>query len=211
MVITYFGVGFLKLQLGDTVIAVNPFGKGSKEKTVRFGANIALVASNAPDYNGVENLQYGEKKPFVISGPGEYEVGGISINGFPSGKGEVLSYENTIYTLTLDGIRMCLLGALHTGELSSETYEGIGEVDLVFVPIAGDTVLGPADAEKLAVSLGAKMIIPTHHSGKGDKQLQQFLKESGSESVEYLDKLTLKRKDLDGLEGAVRVLVAGGA
>jgi L-ascorbate metabolism protein UlaG (beta-lactamase superfamily) len=210
MVITYYGGQFVKLSLGDTVIAFNPFGKGSRYKQIRFGATIGIISTNHPDYNGTDQLSYGEKSPFVISGPGEYEVGGIHVSGFPSkpfGKDKLM---NTIYTLALDGIRVCFLGALSSAEISSETLEGIGEVDLVFVPIAGGEYVTPADANKVAVSMDAKLIIPMMIDGVKDKNLATFLKEAGAESVEAVEKLTIKKKDIEAFEGEVAVLVPQG-
>lgn len=208
MVITYFGGQFVRLTVGDVAVAFNPFSKKSKEKNIRFGSNIALVSLEHPDFNGVENLEHGERKPFVIRGPGEYEVGGIEIMGFPStkpfGPDEL---RNTIYTLTLDGMRVCMLGAMSSPELSSETIEGIGDVDILFVPIAGGELLTPADAEKLSITLDAKLVIPISLSGKDDKNLTTFLKEAGAERVDPIEKLTLKRKDLEGYEGEVAVLL----
>ena len=207
MVITYHGGHFVKISHGDTVIAANPFGKQAKYKPLRFGARIGLVSMNHPEMNGTDNLSYGEKVPFVISGPGEYEIGGISISGFlspkPTGKEGLL---NTIYTIELENMRLCLLGALSSPELSPELFEGIGEVDILFVPIAGGDVLTPSDAGKLAVSLDAKLVIPVAFESAGDKQLKAFLKETGAEDVKPADKLTLKKKDLEGKEGDVIIL-----
>src|SRR3989344_3762714 len=110
MVITYHGGHFVKISHGDTVIAANPFGKQAKYKPLRFGARIGLVSMNHPEMNGTDNLSYGEKVPFVISGPGEYEIGGVSISGFlfpkPTGKEGLL---NTIYTIELEKKRLCFL------------------------------------------------------------------------------------------------------
>lgn len=209
MIITYHGGQFIKIAQGDTVIAANPFGKQSVFKPIRFGARIGLVSMNHPDMNGVENLSHGEKVPFVISGPGEYEIGGITVSGYqspkPVGKDGLL---NTIYTVELEGIRICLLGALPSVELSSELLEGIGEVDILVVPISGGDVLSPADAGKIAVMLDAKLVIPVGYAGSSDKQLKAFLKEAGAEDAKELDKLTLKKKDLEGKEGEVILLEA---
>ena len=198
----------MKISQGDTVVAANPFGKGSSFKPIRFGARIGLVSINHPDYNGVDNLSHGDKVPFIVSGPGEYEIGGITISGFASektyGKEELL---NTIYSIELEGIRICILGAVSSAELKSEQIEGIGEVDIVFVPVGGD-LLSPADAEKIAVTLGAKMVIPLQATGSSEKELKLFLKEAGAEDVKVVDKLTLKKKDLDGKEGEVVLLEA---
>lgn len=207
MIITYHGGQFVKIAQGDTVIAANPFGKQSHVKPIRFAARIGLVSMNHPELNGVENLSHGDKVPFVISGPGEYEIGGVAISGFlspkPVGEAGLL---NTIYTIELDGIRICILGALAGTELSSEIIEGIGEVDILFVPISGGDVLSPSDAGKLAVMLDAKLVIPVDFENKDDKQLKAFLKEAGAEGVAPIEKLTLKKKDLEGKEGEVVVL-----
>ena len=209
MIITYHGGQFVKISQGDTVIAANPFGKNSAFKPIRFGARIGLVSVNHKDYNGVENLSHGDKVPFIVSGPGEYEIGGVAVTGIlaskPFGSDGLF---NTIYTVEMEGIRLCLLGALSHGELSSEQIEGIGEVDILIVPIGGGDLLSPADAEKIAVSLDAKMVIPVAWEDGDEKQLKLFLKEAGAEGLKPLDKLTLKRKDLEGKEGEVVLLEA---
>ena len=207
MIITYHGGQFVKISHGDTVIAANPFGKNSQYKPIRFGARIGLVSVNHPDYNGIENLSHGDKVPFAISGPGEYEVGGITVSGFLSTKGYgEAGLLNTIYAVELEGIRLCFVGALATPELTSEQFEGIGEVDILFVPISGGDLLSPADAEKVAVSLNAKIVIPLCFSDQEDKQLKLFLKEAGVEHISAIDKFTLKKKDLEGKEGDVVLL-----
>ncbi len=84
MVITYYGGDCFKVQFGDTVVAVNPIGKDSSLKAVRFGADIALVGAHDPDYNGIEQVRSAVKEPFVIDGPGEYEIKGVVVKGYPA-------------------------------------------------------------------------------------------------------------------------------
>jgi len=71
MIVTYYGKQYFKIQLGDRTIAYNPIGKDSKEKGSRFGADIVLSSLRHPDFNGADQCAYGERQPFVISGPGE--------------------------------------------------------------------------------------------------------------------------------------------
>ena len=113
MIITYFGKQFFKISQGDLTIAINPVSKDSKvlDKPIRFGSNVVLVTTNHHDYNGVDQVTHGDTIPFVISGPGEYEVGGIFIKGamtetMVDGK----KYINTSYSFSVDGINMCFLG-----------------------------------------------------------------------------------------------------
>ena len=79
MIVTYFGKACFKIQQGETVIAYNPISKDSTSgvKPARFGAQITLSSTHHPEYNGVENTSFGETVPFVIEGPGDYEVKGI--------------------------------------------------------------------------------------------------------------------------------------
>lgn len=208
MIITYQGAEFFKVQFGETVIAFNPISKESKHKTSRFGANIALITAQHPDFNGADQASIGDKAPFVISGPGEYEVRDIFIRGYLSSSLYGLSdgikpMINTIYTLTVDNMRICFLGALSSTELSPETKAAFDDIDILFVPIGGQGVLDPAEAYKFAVKLEPKIIIPMLYD---PASLKTFLKEGDATGVKGIDKLTIKRKDLDGKEGEIVVL-----
>ena len=207
MIITYLGGEFVKVQFGDITLALNPISKDSDLKQSRFGADIVLVSVHNKDFNGIEQVMHGDKKPFAVTGPGEYEIKGVFIKGLPSESkynGENLI--NTIYTISLENMNICFLGALSNHELKNETIEALDDIDILFVPIGGDGVLDPAKAYKLAVSLGAKIIIPIHYGDIGAKDsLKLFLKEAG-ENPEPVSKLTLKKKDLEGKDGDVIVL-----
>ena len=205
MIITYFGKQFFKIQQGEMVLAFNPVSKSSKSGvSAKFGADIALITTNHIDYNGVEQLSHGDRVPFAISGPGDYEVKEIFIKGVMSnselsGK----KYINTIYSLSVDNISIAFLGALSDSEISKEAREAIDGPDILFVPVGGKGLLDAKSSAKLASSLEPKMIIPMDYDSTS---LKAFLKEIGEEKAEVVVKLTLKRKDLEGKEGEVVVL-----
>ena len=187
------------------VLAFNPVSKSSKTGiNAHFGTDIALVTANHPDYNGIEQLSHGEREPFVISGPGDYEIKEIFIKGALS---EALiagkKYINTIYLFTLDGINIAFLGAMSDSELSKESREALNSPDILFIPVGGNGMLDAKAAAKLASSLEPRLIIPMDYDAG---TLKAFLKEIGEEKAEVVDKLTLKRKDLDNKEGEVVVL-----
>jgi len=213
MVISYHGGEFFKVSFGEMTLAFNPISKDSKLKGVRFGADIALITLNHPDFTGAEAVAYGERQPFIISGPGEYEVKGIRVRGFSS----VSSYggegrTNTIYLVTLEGMNLCFLGALGSKKLSAEAREALDEIDVLFVPIGGEGVLDASEAHELAVELEPAIIIPMHYRDDGSlgvkNSLGAFLREEGGKVEKPLEKLTIKKKDLEGKEGEVVVLAA---
>ncbi len=208
MIISHHGGEFIKITFGDTTIAFNPPSKDSDIKASRFGCDIVYVSINHPDMDGASELGRGDKQPFVISGPGEYEVGGIFSIGMPTKSqygGEDMI--NTVYALQFEGMNIVYAGALSDPKIDSEALDQIDSVDILFVPIGGDGVLDAAGAQKLAVALEARVVIPIHFEGVGEKDsLKRFLKEAGAEDAEKMDKYTIKKKDILTLNGEVIVL-----
>lgn len=185
MVITYYGASCFRVQSGETVLAFDPPSKDSEFKSPRFQADVVLVNYNHKDYNGWENLS-GKKEgalPFLIEGPGAYEVAGIYIKGIPSDL-------NTIYVLSMENISICHLGAFAEKNLSPDLKEEIGKIDVLFVPLIEDN---GQKATQISAQLEPKITIPMHYK-EGD--LKQFLKEFGDASVKPIEKLTIKKKDI---------------
>ena len=206
MVITHHGGQCFKVSFGDTTIAFDPISKKSKLDPVKFGADIAFVSLNHPDMNGVEEVAFGSKQPFVVWGPGEYEVGDVTARGYgvETMVGGVKMW-NTIYQVTLEGINMIFLGALGNENIDSQILGEFGDIDILFVPIGGGDVLDVPAASKLATKLEARCIIPMHYT---DAALSAFLKEEGSDNGKPQEKLTVNKKDLLEMESEVVILSA---
>jgi len=206
MIITYLGKQFFKIAQGNLTVAFNPISKDSKFASIasRFGSDIALSTTNHPDYNGFDMVSHGETIPFEISGPGDYEIKDIFIDGVMTetklgGK----KYINTIYSLSIENISLCFLGAISDDKLSPSVREQIESPDILFVPIGNNELLDPIKAYKLAVDLEPKIIIPMDYD---EKTLKAFLKEAGQEKLAPIEKLTIKAKELIGREGEIVVL-----
>lgn len=206
MVISYAGGECFKVSQGDLTLAFNPPAKASSLASAKFGADIALVSLDHEDFNGSDSAAFGERQPFVIEGPGEYEIKEVAVRGFgtPSQYGGKAGV-NTIYSVTLEGMNLCFLGALESADLPTTAKAELDDIDVLFLPVGGNGVLEYAPAYKLAVGLEPKVIIPMHYD---DKSLKAFLKEAGAEGTKAEEKLTLKKKDLEGKEAEVVVLSA---
>lgn len=184
MIITYHGGVSARITQGDLGIELNP-------QNERFKADISLFSTGHPSF---------ERDSFVVAGPGEYEIKEVVVKGFLSRAGEKI---NTIYLISLENINICFLGSLSSAELEPKTLEALEDIDILLVPCGGDEVLDPAAAYKLAVSLEPSLIIPIDYT---PQTLKQFLKEGGDEKAETLEKLVIKKKDLEGKEGEIVVL-----
>lgn len=213
MILTYHEGFCVRAQAGDTTIVFGPISKQSKNfKPTNFGADVAFVSLNHPDMNGIVEAGRGDKQPFFVTTPGEYEIKDIAAFGFGSkskypireaspsnGAGERI---NTIYSVNFDGLTVMYTGAVGTTELPKDIEE-MDSPDVLIVPVGGNGALSPSEAQKLAVNLEAKIVIPV---GYDDKSLKQFLKEAGAEGTKAEEKLTIKKKDVAGKENEVVVL-----
>lgn len=205
MIVTYHGGHCVKFAQGDVSVVVNPHDKTSSYGGVRFGTDIALVSLHHPDFEGVEGLSYGNKVPFIINSPGEYEVGQMSIMGYGSPiKYEQVDRFNTIYQIRFDGFNIVVLGAIVSSDISPKILGEFGEIDMLVVPISGGELLDVPEAVKLATKLEPHVIIPVAYN---KKSIEVFQKELES-SVKPVEKLTVKLKEVHAMDGELVILSA---
>lgn len=206
MIIHFFGNQFFKFQVGDTVVATDPFSKESSHKGPKFGADIVLQSTYHEDMKGGEDLTYGNKTPHVIKGPGEYEISGTFVKGY----GTYSNYDGidnasgtTYYIFELDGMRVLFLGAC--GDKKNLTIDG--DIDILCLPISGDGRLSAKQASEMVTNIDPKIIIPMGILNAKDEHLASFIKEIGADvKTEVLEKLTIKKKDIESFSQKLYII-----
>lgn len=195
MIITRHGNSFLKLAFADKTIAVNPVSKNSKQKSTKFGADIAIANIFHPDFNGFDQTTFKDKVAFPIKGAGEYEISDIFVKGYGlKQKFEGVDEMVTSYTVFLDGINIALFGPIASGEeFSNDAIEEFSKADIFVVPIGGGDTFSPKDAAKFIKQFGPKVVIPIFENNKAD--IGEFASALGVDA-ESAEKLTIKSKDL---------------
>lgn len=207
MVIQKVGGYCFKLSAGPVTVALNPPDAKSKLKVNKFGTDLVLVSLRHADWDGVETASHGDKEPFVVQGPGAYEVGEITISGFASASsygGDELDYGNTVYVFDMDGIRVLALGACSSAKLPQDLRAELDDIGIALVPV-GDGTLDPKAAHELMVSIEPKIIIPYGVGPDGDAAVKAFLKAEG-ESPKADEKLTIRAKEVATHDGDVVLL-----
>ncbi|MBI3952654.1 MAG: MBL fold metallo-hydrolase [Candidatus Doudnabacteria bacterium] len=207
MTITWFGLSSFKIVGKDLTLITDPFGKESGLAPVRGGADV-VVCSN-PQNPLSNNFSSISGEPFVITGPGEYDVKGAFIIGIASVSKE--SVASTIFSIEVEDIRIAFLGLTKQAPLTEQQKEALEGADMVLIPAGNKEALGFEDAAKIATQLEPFIVIPHSYkiaglAGNFDK-LDKFLQEMGGKHQE-LDKLTLKKKDLNGESTDLIVLTA---
>ena len=187
-------------------IIIDPFDEGTGLKVPNFSADILLVTHDHHDHNNIKAVK---GDPFLVQGPGEYEVKGVFIQGIPSFHDSVEGKErgtNTIYSIEAEDLKFCHLGDLGQKQLTDDQLEKIGAVDILMIPVGGHYTLSSQEAQKIIGQIEPKIIIPMHYDLPKIKieldDVQKFLKAMGKNSIAPQDKLTVKQKDLpkDGME-----------
>lgn len=199
MIITYHGLSCFKIQSGEITAAIDPPSKKSGLKTPRFQSDVILVTHDHDRHNGAEELMEKSSKDsvFLINSPGEYEIKNFIVNGIgsfhDSFSGEKYG-KNTIYYLDIENIKLCHMGDFGESKVNAQIKEQIGKIDILFMPIGGETVIDTSKSVDMITDLEPKIVIPMHY--KDEKTLQEFLKEFKEESLKPVEKLVIKKKDI---------------
>ncbi len=171
-------------------------------KLPRVEADIVTVSHDHYDHNAVFQV---DGDPFVVNGPGEYEIKGVNIVGVPSfhdNKKGLEKGRNTLYNLKVDDVNITHMGDFGQDELTSEQIESLGNVDVLIIPTGGFYTIDAAEAAKIVTSLEPSIIIPMHYHDKDAKvdlePVEKFLKEMGKEDASAVNKLSITKERLTG-------------
>lgn len=189
---------------------IDPFDEAIGLKVPSAAADILLITHDHHDHN---NKKAVKGSPFLIDGPGEYEVKDVFIQGIPAFHDDSHGKErgqNTIYTLETEELRLCHLGDLGQKELTPEQLEKIGDIDILMIPVGGVYTIDAKEAVKIISQLEPRIVIPMHYAVPKLKirldGLDAFLKVMGRKTAEPLPKLLIKKKDLLAEETKIVVL-----
>lgn len=191
MDIMFLGHASFVLRGKTATVVTDPYDPvmvGFKFPKVRAG--IVTVSHAHADHNKVENV---DGDPKVVSGPGEYEIGGVSIFGVPTYHDKKQGEErgsNTVYAMNIDGVRVCHLGDLGH-KLAEEQVGEIGAVDVLLIPVGGVYTIDAGEASEVVSQLEPRVVIPMHYNTPGLSPktfselsgVDEFLKEMGLEPV----------------------------
>ncbi len=199
MVITWYGQSCFRIQSSETVLVIDPFSKEIGLTPPRGRADAVLVSHHHFDHDNVATLEGG---PVIVDGPGEYEVKEVAIRGIAADHDEAAGAERgkvTIFTLELEGMRLCHLSDLGQQRLTEAQVGAIGDVDILFVPVGGVYTIGAREAAHVVNQIEPRIVIPMHYRLPGLKvnvePADPFFKEMGM-AAETTARLTLKKKDL---------------
>lgn len=213
MEIKWFGHSCFRLRDKAGIVVTDPVPRTTGYERPRLRADIVTVSHPHENHSDIRGFQ-GE--PFVIDGPGEYEVSGIFVTGIrtyhDAKKGQERGF-NTIYLIQYEDMSVCHLGDL--GHVpSQDQVEELSEVDVLLIPVGGGGALNSAQAAEVVSLIEPRLVVPMHYRTeiyKGDLDpVDKFLKEMGLKEAPVEEELKITKNQLPE-ETQVIVLAYNGA
>ncbi len=201
------GHSSFRLRGKQATLITDPFAESGL--SVKFPkhaeADIVTISHEHEDHNAV-HLVGGS--PFIVRGPGEYEIKGIHVIGissFHDAESGAARGKNTMYRIEVDGVKIAHLGDVgHV--LSSSQIEQLGSIDILMIPIGGTYTVDAEKAAQIISDIEPRIIIPMHdaRSNKDLMSVEQFLKQMNKEGITAVPKLTVSR---DKVPNEVQIVI----
>ncbi len=198
MEITWYGHSCFRLmERGMATLVTDPFDHSAVGyEALKLKADIVTVSHNAPGHNFVSAVK---GSLHILTGPGEYEIGGVFITGVQTdGQGTKKDDgpRNTLYVFDFNGLNVAHLGDLRQVPPQAE-IEALGTVHIALVPVGGSGALNAAKAAEVVSLLEPNIVIPMHYATPASKveleSLSKFLKEMGLGEPSRQASFTVKR------------------
>jgi L-ascorbate metabolism protein UlaG (beta-lactamase superfamily) len=197
--IHFLGHACVRIKGKDGTVICDPYQRMVGYDIGKPAASIVTVSHQHDGHNNTAAVKPLKEKLFVVDGPGEYEIGGILISGVRTfhdrAQGAERGY-NTVYVIHLDDLSFCHLGDLGH-ELTSAQLAAIGPVDVLFIPVGGDTTISPAQAPAVIAQLEPRLVVPIHYAPAQPsfdntlEPIERFAHEIGIKEIVSEDKLTV--------------------
>ena len=198
MEITWFGHSCFRLaERNLATVVTDPFDSSAAGyEPLKLKADIVTISHEAPGHSFASAVK---GKSHVLTGPGEYEIGGVFITGVQTnGHGQRSADEprNTLYVFDYNGVNVAHLGDLRRVPSQTE-IEALGTVHVALVPVGGGSGLNAAKAAEVISLLEPGFVIPMHFGTPASSlklaPLNKFLKEMGLGEVEAQPSLKVTR------------------
>ena len=202
MEITWYGHSCFRLtERSMATVVTDPYDHTSiGYDALKLKADIVTVSHDASGHNNTNAVK---GTSHVITGPGEFEIGGVFITGVQTdGHGKKANNgqtRNSLYVFDYDGITVAHLGDLKQVPTQTEV-EALGSVNVALVPVGGGGGLNAAKAAEVISLLEPNIVIPMHYATPDVKvsldSLDKFLKEMGLGSAEKQPSLKVSKSGL---------------
>jgi len=211
--IQWLGHSCFRIKAREGIVVTDPYSPETGYRLGRPAAHIVTVSHDEPDHNNAAGVKGMRGDPVLLTGPGEYEVGGIFIMGIRTyrdmRKGKVRG-KNTVYLMEFAEMNICHLGDLGH-PLSDEELADISKADVLLIPVGGKHSLAATQAAEVVAQIEPRIVIPMHYNHPAGRirldGVEPFFHEMGLKPVEPLELLKIGPGDLPAEDAETRVIL----
>jgi len=165
--INYLGHSCFSIKGKEGIVITDPFDAMVGLPVPKVSADLITVSHQHPDHNGWQKISptVRRQKPFLVDAPGEYEVGGISVFGYPTfhdGTNGTERGNNILFAIHLEGLVVVHLGDLGH-KLDDKTLEKLEKVDVLLCPVGGKFTIDSKTAVEVIHDIEPSFVIPMHY------------------------------------------------
>lgn len=171
---------------GQVSIVTDPYDKILGYEIPRLKGDIVTISHDAPGHNYLAAVKGYEH---VISGPGEYEIGGVFIIGVATfDQTQEQPRRNVVYVFDYNNLIIAHMGDLdHVPNQSM--IDALGAIDIALIPVGGGSSLSSSQAAEVVSLLEPSIVVPMHYRTDALQGLEldpvdRFLKEMGINTIQ---------------------------
>ena len=199
MEIRWLGNSTFEVHSSVGVVVVDHQGRLPKPSELEDDNTVFVYSRDESTINRPDDMQ-------VLTGPGEYEIGGLSIRGVATPADDpAISHEiNTVYVIDADGLQVATLGNPGS-QPSAQSVQQISKVDVLIINTESQG-LEPDELSSVIRNLEPKMIVPSGYdaeTGKPSASMQRLLTELGVKEFEATTRLNVTNSGLPDERGVV--------
>ena len=165
MEVTWYGRACFRLRGRDATVITDPCPPSTGFVAGRHDVDLLTISHDHSDHAYTRSITAG----LTLTRPGEYEFRDLLVTGvktYHDGQAGRERGENVVFAVEIDGIHVCHLGDL--GHLLTDEQLGeLGPIDVLLVPVGGQTTLTPAEAAEVVAQLNPKLVVPMHFAADG--------------------------------------------
>ena len=211
MEISWLGHACFQLRGKNATLITDPFSPQSGESLLLSKISPSIVTLSHTPSGLATTLSIGGT-PYVVRGPGEYEISDVLITGVADNHDEKDGKErrrNTIYIIHIDDLVVCHLGALGQ-TLQEEQLEAVADADVLLLPIGDHHTIQATQAAELISQVEPRIVIPFYLTARAEDApiagagsgrdatdtLSKFCREMGIQTVNPQPKINVTRTNI---------------
>lgn len=202
MDLTWLGFAATRMRTRNAAVVMDPYDKSVAGTMGRPDAHIITVSHDDRHRNGVVQVAPADGEPMVLTGPGEYEIRGVIVEGVRSSlrggddsEDDPKALRSTLWLYEAEDVRVAHLGGMGVAP-NAAAMDVLSHADIVIVPIGMPDTLNGADAAKAIRAIEPAIVIPVGYDPSDENALKTFVSAMAGTPEPPVSRFTVTKRDV---------------